>query len=92
MVHSFINEMPSMLENLNKALFDKDWDNVYRIAHRLKPNFMMVGMKQEENIAGTIEKMAKSETKDTHQIEMFISQLSAASELAYPILKEKLNI
>ena len=91
MVATFINESPKTLEELQLALQDKQWETVYKTAHKLKPNFMMLGMKAQQETAATIEKIVKSKDYSNALLPDLINQLMAAAEKAYPILREKLQ-
>jgi len=80
-----------MLYELQIAFTKKDWEGVYKIAHRMKPNFMMLGMKTQQDTAAQIEKMIKRENYSSAIIQNLIQELEEASEQAYPILQEKLE-
>ena len=90
MVDTFIKESPKTFEELNEAFAKKDWEGVYKIAHRMKPNFMMLGMKSQQDTAAQIEKMIKKEDYTVGIIQQLIQDLESAAEQAYPILEEKL--
>ena len=64
----FLEEVPQDLENLEKAIQDKDYEKVYKLAHKIKPNVDLLGMEQTRAIALEIETLGKS-TKNSTEIE-----------------------
>jgi len=91
MVDTFIKESPKAFEELEIAFTKKDWEGVYKIAHRMKPNFMMLGMKSQQDTAAQIEKMIKKEEYTEATIQQLIKDLETAAEQAYPILQQKIT-
>lgn len=91
MVETFIKETPISFEELQIAFKDKDWSTIYKIAHRMKPNFMMLGMKAQQNTAAQIEQLIKKEEYSIPVIQNLIQELALAAEQAYPILQQKLQ-
>ncbi|MEO1437342.1 MAG: PAS domain S-box protein, partial [Bacteroidota bacterium] len=45
MVDMFILQIPGALEEIEKHYFSKSWERLYEVVHRIKPNFLMVGLK-----------------------------------------------
>ncbi|NNC60906.1 MAG: Hpt domain-containing protein [Flavobacteriaceae bacterium] len=77
----FLEEVPQDLEDLEKALDKGDYENVYKLAHKIKPNVDILGMEQTRAIALEIETLGKDEKnkdlieekfpalkKDIHQV------------------------
>jgi HPt (histidine-containing phosphotransfer) domain-containing protein len=61
----FLEEVPQDLEDLEKAIAEGDYENVYMLAHKIKPNVDLLGMEQTRSIALEIETLGKnSENKD----------------------------
>lgn len=63
-VHSvitvFLEEVPVDLEALEAAIVAKDFENVYKLAHKIKPNVDLLGMEQTRATALEIETLGKS--------------------------------
>ncbi len=91
MVTTFIKESPKAFEELHHAFKRKNWKIVHKRAHSLKPNFMMLGMKAQEETAAQIEKLIKREDYQEDIIFTLINELESAAEQAYPILQQKLT-
>lgn len=75
----FLEEVPQDLEDLEMAIANKDYENVYKLAHKIKPNVDLLGMEQARITALDIETMGKSEAKS-----MQIEQL-------FPLLKKDIQ-
>ncbi|MEO9511204.1 MAG: Hpt domain-containing protein [Flavobacteriaceae bacterium] len=56
----FLEEVPEDLESLEKAINEEDYENVYKLAHKIKPNVDLLGMEQTRAIALEIETLGKS--------------------------------
>lgn len=90
-VETFIKESPKAFEDLHIAYKKKNWEVVYKRAHSLKPNFMMLGMKAQQEAAAQIEKLIKKEAFKDDNLLHLIKQLETAAQQSYPILQEKLK-
>ncbi|PWL37324.1 Hpt domain-containing protein [Flagellimonas aquimarina] len=77
----FLEEVPVDLEALEKAIAERDYENVYKLAHKIKPNVDLLGMEQTRATALEIETLGKSDAnmqeienkfpllkKDVHQV------------------------
>lgn len=56
----FLEEVPQDLEDLEKAITNNDYDNVYKLAHKIKPNVDLLGMEQSRAVALEIETLGKN--------------------------------
>ena len=59
-VSVFLEEVPTDLEGLEDAIGQKDYENVYKLAHKIKPNVDLLGMEQTRAPALEIETLGKS--------------------------------
>lgn len=57
----FLEEVPEDLQVLENALKQKDYEQVYKMAHKIKPNVDLLGMEQTREIALEIETLGKKE-------------------------------
>ncbi|MEQ8706195.1 MAG: PAS domain S-box protein [Phaeodactylibacter sp.] len=89
-IQTFLEEAPANVVRLSEGLSQEDWDTVYRMAHQLKPNYMMLGMSAQQEKALAVEKLAKNETEKTG-IHETVRQLVSDTELAFPLLEGKLS-
>ncbi len=56
----FLEEVPQDLEDLENAIESADYENVYKLAHKIKPNVDLLGMEQSRAVALDIETLGKS--------------------------------
>ena len=59
-VSVFLEEVPEDLEGLEKAINNKDYENIYKLAHKIKPNVDILGMEQTRAKALEIETLGKT--------------------------------
>lgn len=57
----FLEEVPEDLSELEKAVADSNYEQVYKLAHKIKPNVDLLGMEQTRAVALEIETLGKSE-------------------------------
>lgn len=57
----FLEEVPQDLEGLENALSAGNFEEVYQLAHKIKPNVDLLGMEQTRAAALEIETLGKSE-------------------------------
>lgn len=67
----FLEEVPQDLEQLENALAQKDYEQVYMLAHKIKPNVDLLGMEQTRAIALQIETLGKSSSNMNEIQEVF---------------------
>ena len=60
-VSVFLEEVPQDLETLETAIAERDFEQVYKMAHKIKPNVDLLGMEQTRATALEIETLGKSE-------------------------------
>ncbi|MGX1930883.1 Hpt domain-containing protein [Flagellimonas sp. 2504JD4-2] len=58
----FLEEVPTDLESLEMAIEARDYENVYKLAHKIKPNVDLLGMEQTRATALEIETLGKNTT------------------------------
>ncbi len=56
----FLEEVPEDLESLEKAIDSQDYENIYKLAHKIKPNVDILGMEQARAKALEIETLGKT--------------------------------
>jgi HPt (histidine-containing phosphotransfer) domain-containing protein len=62
--HTFLEEIPSDLEGLTKAIETNNKELAYQFAHKMKPNFEMLGIEVQKDVK-TIESWTKSSRSET---------------------------
>ena len=70
----FLEEVPIDLEGLEKAIQEKNYEQIYKLAHKIKPNVDLLGMEQTRATALEIEMLGKN-VANMDQIETKFPQL-----------------
>lgn len=90
MISYFIDNTPSVMENLEKKVGEHDWDEVRQIAHKLKPQVVYMGIHQVEEDIEQVEHLAQHREK-LEQIPALVQKTSEILNLAIEQLKEELK-
>ncbi len=91
MIGIFLKEIPTAIEELEVVIEEPNYKKICGIAHRIKSNYMMMGMQTQQDMALTIEKMIKENKHDEAVIRSMITQLKVDSEIIYPQLEKALE-
>ena len=67
----FLEEVPQDLDGLEKALDQQDHQQVYQLAHKIKPNVDLLGMEQTRAVALQIETLGKNSANMSEIHEVF---------------------
>ncbi len=67
----FLDEVPQDLEDLETAIKGKNYEQVYKLAHKIKPNVDLLGMEQTRATALEIETLGKNEANSSQIEEKF---------------------
>ena len=43
-INMFLKDTPTSIEGINQALQDKNWQDLYKHAHKIKPSIEMIGL------------------------------------------------
>ena len=84
----FLELVPSRLSGLQAAYEESNRENIYQMAHKLKPQLGFFGMKKEELIANTIE--IKARELSHHELYSLLDQLKDGCNLAMVEIREAL--
>ena len=60
-VSVFLEEVPTDLEALETAIAEKNYEQVYKLSHKIKPNVDLLGMEQTRATALELETLGKNE-------------------------------
>jgi len=70
----FLEEVPVDLEALGNAIQDKNHEQIYKLAHKIKPNVDLLGMEQTRANALELETLGKNAAR-MDQLEIKFPQL-----------------
>ena len=90
MIEIFLKEIPIAMTQLEEESDKKNWLKISEIAHRVKTNYMMVGLNIQKENALDIEKSIKLNDFEENEIRSKIRQLKSDSKVAYPLLEKEL--
>ncbi len=87
----FLEEVPQDLEGLENALEAGNYEQVYQLAHKIKPNVDLLGMEQTRAAALQIETLGKSEA-NMAEIQNVFPSLKKDIEQVVSELKNDFNL
>ena len=87
----FLQEVPQDLEGLESALTEGNYQQVYQLAHKIKPNVDLLGMEQTRAAALQIETLGKSEA-NMSEIQTVFPGLKKDIEQVVAELKNDFNL
>ena len=87
----FLEEVHQDLDSLEKALEAVNYEQVYQLAHKIKPNVDLLGMEQTRAAALEIETLGKSEA-NMAQIQNVFPVLKKDIEQVVAELKNDFNL
>ncbi len=90
MVSMFLAQIPQETSELKQLLDEKSWYKLGKLAHKMKPNYLMMGMEGQKGMAKEIEHLCLSETVDTSHVQMLTEQLIRDTNVAIPMIEQKM--
>lgn len=73
-------EIPIEMEKLNRASSEKDWEEVFQIAHKLKMTFSFLGNSELDKLTKVTEFSARYKI-DVQEIPALVKQISSHTNL-----------
>ncbi len=89
-IQMFLNNTPKAITDMLEACAASDWERLRQAAHKAKPSFNYVGLKDMSMLTAKIEELAKK-VEQTDQLEQMIHTVKATVEIAYRELEEELH-
>ncbi|TMM55988.1 Hpt domain-containing protein [Maribacter algarum] len=87
----FLEEVPQDLEGLEHALNTSNYEQVYQLAHKIKPNVDLLGMEQTRAAALEIETLGKS-AANMSEIQSIFPSLKKDIEQVVSELRKDFNL
>jgi HPt (histidine-containing phosphotransfer) domain-containing protein len=81
MISVFIAQTPEMIANMEEHLHKQDWKALHAVAHRMKPSFSFMGIKELETTIHTLEEYCLKKT-NLDQIPDMLSTIKHTCEIA----------
>ncbi|HSY75261.1 MAG TPA: response regulator, partial [Bacteroidia bacterium] len=89
MLTLFIEQTPDAVGRMEKHLQDHNWELLGKVAHKMKPSIMFVGLKELEKDVKAVEEYASGETH-TEELPGMILHIKAVCNEAITELKEEM--
>ncbi|MFN8165318.1 MAG: response regulator [Bacteroidia bacterium] len=90
MIEMFINKTPQALEEMAENFRKQNWEELKRIAHRIKPSFGYIGMSDIQSALARIEVLSE-EHNDAEQVNQLIHTVEESTRVVCDLLKKELN-
>ncbi len=87
----FLEEVPQDLNGLEEALENENYQQVYQLAHKIKPNVDLLGMEQTRAAALEMETLGKSEA-NMEEIKNIFPSLKKDVEQVVAELRKDFNL
>lgn len=82
----FMTQTPEELEKLEKSLNTANWDALRATAHKIKPSFLFMGIKELESVVNSVEEFAAKKINLDRLPEM-IAKIKTICEQAFAELE-----
>ena len=89
MISIFMVQTPEALDQLDNYLKEKNWKLLKGVAHKMKPSFSFMGIKELESIIAMIEEHAANENQLDQLPELIFKIRSVCSLALLELEKEK---
>ncbi len=90
MIEMFLNKTPEALEQMNTCYQQNNWDELRKIAHRIKPSFSYIGLSGTQNTLAEIEKLSE-EASQPEKVGELMQTVGATCKSAFSQLENALN-
>jgi len=87
----FITNTPPALQELQNSYSSKNWEKLRQTAHKMKPSFNYIGMKELNQLSGKVEELARNQA-ESKEIEYMINQILQDTNIALAELKKELTL
>lgn len=88
MVLTFTQTIPPVLDEMQDALKNKDWENLARMAHQIKPSFTLMGLNPLRKAIVFIEENSKYATR-LDELPQVVSELVVQCNIILPELEKE---
>ncbi len=88
MLDAFVLEVPSIVQKLQQAIGTEDWVETGKIVHKLKSNFMMLGMVPQQKMTIEIEELVQSGSFNKKVLAEKVRWLLDCLQRAVPVTEE----
>ncbi len=90
MIETFVDTTPATLDSMRKWVEEKQWSDIGKSAHRIKPSITFMGINSFKESIKELERYGKDEI-NTNEIPGLVSELTETCQQAFKELKEVLE-
>lgn len=87
----FLQNAPESIQALQQHLKKEEWEQMRQVAHKIKPSFNYLGLKNLHQAAASIEEYTKQETKH-HEIPGLIDLIVKTTKVAFKELESDIKL
>ena len=91
MIETFIGEAPKNIDELSSFVLQKNYTQLAKTAHRIKPNLLIMGLPSLEIFARKLEQGIKEGALQNDQIKQFTNELIHGLQQKVPVLIKALD-
>ncbi len=91
-VNIFLNDTPKNIEELKKNAAEKDWQNLMKIAHKLKSSFAIVGASKAKELLESIEISCANDNIDESELLSKVESVIKLNDKAVQELKVEIAV
>ncbi len=91
MIETFLNLTPEALDKMNECIQKQNWDELKNIAHRIKPSYAYLGLKDVQSTLTKIENW-NNDSDDKNIIIELVSDLELCSKNAFKELRIEMEL
>ncbi len=89
-IQMFLQNTPASITEIENAISTQNWEAIRQAAHKMKPSFNYVGLKELSGISAKIEDLAKK-NENMEMIKTNIDQIKKVCEIAYTELEQEIK-
>ena len=89
MIEMFIQKTPLALEEMNEKFKQQSWEDLRNIAHRIKPSYTYIGLKEIHNMLAEIEQCSVTQS-NLDSISLLMSNVETQTQAAFRALEAEL--
>jgi|GEM_PF-549086 len=90
-IQLFMQNAPDSVRLLHVHLENGDWEQLRQVAHKIKPSFNYLGLKELYDAAATIEEYARQGINKS-ELETLVKKITTTCELAYVELQHEIKL
>ncbi len=86
----FLTSAPKSISEMEQCYTARDWEHLRMLAHKIKPSFNYVGLKELNHCAAKIEEIATKKI-DSGEIQMLLDNIKSVCAVAFKELEEEIK-